>query len=362
MAIYFIIIIIEFILYILLNSTYSRQKSQNIWLLCVFVILWVLAAFRSTKVGGDLEVYLPEFHDISGMSFRDAFKYELRKEKGFLLFEKIISIFSTSDHFYLFCVSSLIYIIYYKAIKQHSCNYYLSGMLFTCIMFPASLNILRATISVGLGLHMYPYIKKRNFKMFIFLLVVATLIQRTSIIMLPMYFLYDIKYRPKLLLLLIFFSMVLSISFSGSQVVTIIQRYIMYDDHDMSHWSEQTAGLTNMAYVLFFLTIGLMLIYKTQKKKGMRKDSEFELIITFLSVAVCFQLFSSVFMLMTRLGLFYYSYLIILAPYIISRIRIIKPLYVVKYTLVFIFLLIYISGIIKNGQAISPYSFSISIL
>ena len=351
---YYFILSIEIILF-LSCSKYNKKQQKECLLLSMF-ILFVFSAFRDITVGGDLERYLPEFNNISKENFfkiiRDGYG---TRERGFAIFEKIIS-FLSSNPFAFISVNSFVFIYCsYKAIRGNSCNYILSSLLFTLLLYTNSYNIIRASLVVVIGLNMLQSIICRRPKTFYLLLLLAVSIQRTSIALLPMYYLWNLKFKAIRLYIAIIGSLILSFLLSGSGVLNIlidVFGYTIKDEGELDFWSENSAGLTTMALFLLALTVYTIFVYSKSKVS----DKLCEFYITLLTISTCIQFFSSILTVVNRFSLFYYSYIIFALPYLFMRLPKSFPTFI-KSMLIIAFIALYILGLWGDVQHIVPYKF-----
>ena len=351
---YYLILFIELLLYIICQKKFKGH--QQLCLMITFVLLFIFAAFRAETVGGDLQRYLPEFFEVSKAKFSDVILYGYgQRERGFAILERAIAFLSDTSFAFIFTTSLIFCVLGIRAIKVSSDNYILSGMLFTLLLYPNSYNIIRASLTVVIGLNMIPYIRRRELKKFLLLLLIAVLIQRTSIVLLPIYFLYGKRYSITLLLIMLFGSFALSYVLTGSFITTILNDYLnmaLNDEFGLSYFSEHNTGVTKMAF--FLLGMSIFMLYSYNKSKI--DDTLGYFYITLLVIATCLQFFSSLFSLINRLSLFYYAFLIISLPYLF---RIMPKSFtpIVRLGLIFIFIILYISGMQTDVQEIVPYKF-----
>ena len=351
---YYFILIVEIILFLFLNK--HRKKDQKECLLITMLLLFFFSAFRDITVGGDLERYLPEFNSIANESlYKIVTEGYGTRERGFAIFEKIISLVCNSSFAFILANSVVCIYLAYRSIKFNSCNYILSSLLFTLLLYTNSFNILRASIAVLLGLNMMQSIVNRKVKTFYLLLILATSIQKTSIVMVPMYYLWNLNFRAKGLYIIIGCSIIASFILTGSSIIDILTGvfgYTFKDDGELDFWSETSSGLTTMSIFLTGITIYSIFVYSRSKR--IDKISEFFIFV--LTIATCFQFFSSIFTLVNRFSLFYYSYIILAIPYLFKNYpKAFPPL--IRGFIIIAFIMLYIKGLSKDVQHIVPYKF-----
>lgn len=356
MAIYIIILIIFPLIYLFFKYYPIKGKNELLFCLIYFFILFVISAFRSETVGGDLENYLPEFDAVSKMNFKQLFvDGYFGREKGFLVIEKIISVISSSHQAYIFFTSLIFCSISYYVIIKYSANVYLSIFLFITISYLFSFNIIRAAIAGSICLLSYNAIITRKFIKFLLIIVSASLIHITAIFALPLYFLWNLDYKPYRVIFFIIVSLIISYIISGSIAVSymieLLPYFAIYENS--SYVSDFSSGLTTLSYAMIIFTLLEMYLYKISSGK----DKISELFIWITASATSIQFFASLFVLINRISSIYYAFIIISLPYLLKR-------YNGKYKSLFLFfialyfILLYIIILTQDQQAIIPYSFT----
>lgn len=181
-----------------INENKNAKKTYLFW--CGFIILFFIA-FRNKDLGSvDSQNYYNNW-----VTLRDAdwekFKYianESNMETGYLFM-----IFFISKVFYypqfVFVLSGLLFVIAIcKTVYDNSKDVILSMVLYVCLgMYIFMVQGLRQSLSISLCLLSISCIKKRKFIPFLLYLIPAFLFHRTSIVFLPMYFLYGFNFSAK---------------------------------------------------------------------------------------------------------------------------------------------------------------------
>lgn len=350
--------LLSFILFAGIFSSILPQEKGPRAFLCFFTffLFFAFSAGRSFDVGGDLSQYLPEYHDIKSISFYDLIQNGYgSREYGFLIIEKIFSYFLPSERGYLVWTSFVILFLYFYAISKYSQNTFLSIFLFCTLIFGNTLNILRASISVALGLCSLKSVVDRKFVSFLLYVLGATLIQRTAITLLPLYFLYGRKYNPRLIIIFMLGALFASFLLEGNSLMTFISTYIQtYSSlEDTDYILEKSSGISPMSVLLCGLTILGMWVHSMRS----RKDPMLEFYVYVIAFATVIQFFSSVFVLMNRISYFYYSFIIFYVPLLISRFNRIGNRRFFKVGFMFFFAIFYFYGLLENVQHIYPYQF-----
>lgn len=355
MALYFILIFV-----FLIFSLFSGRKQNHILPIVSFVILFVISAFRKQTVGGDLQRYLPTFARVQQTGWGDLLiwndnEFSFMSEFGFRYLQKVMGYIDTSNQFYIIFTSFFVLSIAIYAINKYSLDKALSIFIYVSIIYLNSFNIIRACLSVAICLLSYKYIREKKLLPFVVLMFLAISVQRTSIFFLPAYFLYNVKLNVKFVLVALVAALFFSLALTGSQFANFVNYYFSSFEisEDTNLVNESSSGLTMMAIFLLFTTILSIYVYR----KRLIENKKIEFLIYMLVIATMIQFFSSVFILLNRISLFYYSYLIFLIPHIEQKCFRNYSRLSYKFLYLIAFLAIYSVGILKDTNGIIPYLF-----
>lgn len=181
-----------------INENQNAKKTYLFW--CGFVI-FLFIALRDKGLGSvDSLNYYNNWLTLRDADF-EKYKYivsESDMESGYLFL-----IFCISKVFYypqfVFVLSGLLFTIAIcKTVYENSKDVILSMLLYVCLgLYIFMVQGLRQSLSISLCLLSISYIKKRRFIPFLLCLIPAFLFHRTSIVFLPMYFLYGFNLSTK---------------------------------------------------------------------------------------------------------------------------------------------------------------------
>ena len=149
-----------------------------------------VAGFRY-DVGTDyLYTYVPKFKEIA--NGQDSYF-----EWGFFLLNKVIQLY-TLDYFWLFLICAAItYIIVFDCIYRYLKDPAFGIFLFvTTTSYFVSLNTTRQYIAIAVFLWAVRYIKRKEFWKYAIAIVLGSLFHSSILIMLPLYCLCKLKFRP----------------------------------------------------------------------------------------------------------------------------------------------------------------------
>lgn len=355
-AVLIIIPLVSF-LSVLIKDKSDRGKLQ---LFVYFVILLLISSLRKDTVGGDLARYLPEYFAISNISFFDLIKNGYaERELGFLYIEKLFSIILPTARGYLFWTSLIFLSISFSAIKKESSIIWLTVFLFCSFgLFTNSLNIIRASITISIGLYSFRFIEKRKFAKFLSCVIIAFFIQKTALFLLPIYFLWNIKYSVFRVILLVLSSFVASHLLSGDSFLLFVDNYLQLYELKETSLVTSNSGITPYALFLLFLLIIGMIVYKIHNVP----DKRFEFLLYVIATALSIQFFSSIFSLLNRISMFYGAFVIFYIPDMINKFND-KSKYIMYGLTVVIFIIFFLTSMSidpvthSDTQRVVPYMF-----
>lgn len=355
MILYFVIIIF----FLLLTITADSKQNRAIPFFS-FLVLFIVSAFRKETVGGDLKRYLPTFDRVQHTNWGDLLtwndsQFSFFSEYGFRYLQKVMSCIDGSNQFYIIFTSFFVIGTAMYAINKFSVDKALSVLVYVSIAYLNSFNIIRASLCISICLLSFQYIKERQLLRFLIMMAIAISIQRTSIFFIPAYSLYNLKFNNRLIIIGIVCSLTASMVLTGSEFANFVNTYFtIFEISDESYLiSDASTGLTSLALFLLFATFFSLYIYKKNKNE----DKDMEFFIYVLVIATIIQFFSSVFMLLNRISLFYYSYLVFFIPYMLKKYKKRNGMIFFKIVFIIAFVAIYSMGVFKDTNGDVPYLF-----
>ncbi len=222
---------IFFILILGMIFIYYRPTKKKKKFFCIFSSLqWIfVSGLRNSLVGADTLSYMLMFEYVEMYSWEKILKIfkdnyfqgrklliledkDLYNDTGYIIFEKIVHIFTNNAQMYLFIVAiiifaSLAYFIYYNS-EDPVFSYILFSTLFYSFYAITGIRQSLATaLIVFIGTE---YIKKKKLWNFLIISLIAYTLHKSAILFVPFYFLAHIEITKKYLIyfyggLLLFF-------------------------------------------------------------------------------------------------------------------------------------------------------------
>lgn len=153
----------------------------------------------------------------------------------------------------------------------------------------------------------YKYIKERKLLKFLICVFIASLFHKTSIVFLPAYFLYKLK-----------FNYVLGFLYTAILVVTIFFKETIFVFLSNFIGKEVVAEQTGAYTLLIIVTIIIIASLLFYKKSKQQNDKEL-ILFNFNMVTFYLIQFVTVSQIAIRVVYYYYIYMIIFIPYILSK-------------------------------------------
>ncbi len=170
-----------------------KDKEKYSAFLCVLPMA-LLYALRYRRIGADTPGYVSSFLNIRNYTFSELFENEFRHEKGFLLYEKIISLFTDNYTVYFLITSIILFGILGRFAYKYSGNVCVFLFLFVSLgTYQFYLTGLRQALAMSICMLAFDYVKNKKVCKFILYVIFASLFHRSAIIFLIVYPLCNLK-------------------------------------------------------------------------------------------------------------------------------------------------------------------------
>lgn len=337
---------------------YKNKKSKkiviNFKVMCWYIseiILIIVAAIRY-DVGKDyMYTYVPYFNGILTGNINENI------EIGFYLLNKLIQIF-TRDYAWIFIVCSVIFFHYiYKAIREQSPIPTLSVFLLVgTTYYFIFLNTMRQMIAISIFLYAIKFIKERNFKKYLIYMLIAMSIHTSSVILIPIYFIYGVRLNTEKTILILFLSIILKPVFTN--ILLKILEFTKYNMYVDSRFDTNSTG-----YIVIAINVCVLLfsvIYYRRKKEfskeedNVSKEYSFYSILQLISTIIA--IYDGSLPLLNRIRWGTGISIIILIPMIIKQEhnKNTRIIYVFMIVLLYSIYFLYTIGV-KNANSVLPY-------
>lgn len=185
------------------EKMFAHRKWQALIISSFFSAWFLLLALRHFSVGTDIKGYITWFGSVSKMSFAGIFQ-NFNGEYGFWILNKLISLISTNEQFYL-AIMALVCIspVWYLYAKECD-NALVAIVLFLVLLFTMYFSGLRQCIAMGFVVPAYYFTKKKKIIPFILMVVLGSLFHISAWVMLVIYPIYHVRLKGNMLFVFLF--------------------------------------------------------------------------------------------------------------------------------------------------------------
>lgn len=313
----------------------DRNAKEKFMLYATFVSLVFFHTFIDIYSIPDLEPYYLEFLQVEHNTWTEILSGETsRLEIGFLVLLKLVNSIGGDFRIVLLICSLLIITPYYIAIRKYSPYAALSVILILLTTYNQSLFVLRQHIAIAITIYSYQFVINRNFRKFAIAMVLAFLFHKSSIVFIPIYFIYGIKNNKSYIITIIASTVVLSL------ITRVLYSSIGFEMGYNTYIEDNENTTNNLQSILYLLILiaYIFFINNSSLKPGINKLSLTLLIFTTILCSVGIGL-----SMISRLSLYYNAILFISTPLTSRYINdnIIKFAYVICIIAVFTYMTFY---------------------
>lgn len=217
---YYLLIIV-----VTIQGLLCLKNNNKIFLFIIFFELFFISGFRNWNIGNDTKNYINVF-----VAITSNLDLSSHMEKGYLLFNKALSLFTDNPQSILLVTSFLILGIILYFIYKYSKFIFLSTLLFVILQFAITLNIVRQYMALIIVLLGFKFVIKRQFIPFFLFCLLATTFHTSAIVAIVFYFIYplNIKIKNIIVILVLTFLIFIFIAPFLDKIFQILGRYQSY--------------------------------------------------------------------------------------------------------------------------------------
>ncbi len=294
------IYIVIFLLAFLLSAIAEKMKndSKRIYVICTILAILipaVMAGLRASGVGTDTKVYIDWVFksSVKSKGIVDIFIFikTSKVEPLYCLLNFIVSRFTNNLSIMYFLLELIFLTFSYLACKvmskklNISCSF--TYLVILLLFFNKSLNLCRQSLSMAICLFSLQYILSRDWKKFFLLMILALGFHNSSVLFIPLYFIYPItiseKNSSKAFKILSLIVLVLCIVFFKQIVVLLVSKGII--SSKFLNYVYLFGKENNIKFIEIITQLGILIITLLFSKnlKLHSKYNDFFIYIAFLS-------------------------------------------------------------------------------
>lgn len=259
--IYYIFAAVMPLLIMTMKNTFEKAKNVVIddksGTILSILPMALMFALRYKRIGGDTIGYVRAFESIRNFSWSYCFSGESRHEIGFLLYEKVISVFTDNYTVYFIITAIILFGVLGRFAYKYSGNPYIFLFLFITLgTYQFYLTGLRQALAMTICLLAFDFIVSKKFWKFVFTVAVGYFFHKSAIVFLIAYPLCNVKKMSNSIALYGVTTVGLAVSFTVFS--GFVNRLLGYN-----YGVEETGnGLIFLTLVLIFTVYGLLNINK----------------------------------------------------------------------------------------------------
>ncbi|MBO4587475.1 MAG: EpsG family protein [Bacteroidales bacterium] len=238
---------------------YKSPQKNALFLSVAFFSMWYIHSMVNPDTFNDLPKYREVFNSIGITQWGRISNHwaAVDMELGYLYMNKLVYKLTSSFSVFLWIYSFIMLILYFRTIDKYSPYLVLSVLLVLLIPYNQSLFVIRQHMAVAIYFASIPLILERKLFSFLLVAILAFFIHRSSIIFIPVYFLYFFNGRRLVYVLLSF--IVLFVVFWGS--ITVLSASFF----DYGWFAQQAEGRTNISTFIQVLMFFLLYVFALGK-------------------------------------------------------------------------------------------------
>lgn len=200
MLAYNLLLLLILVLGICLCEIKKSKLNNAIFLVIVSVTMIVMSYLRANTVGIDYKQYGDYFTQVrnGGWSFLISSQNAYRVEPGFSLLNYLVSLFTGDVHIFMLVVSIIAVGLTAVLLYKYSPIPWVGMFVFVSFgFFGNTLSFIRQSIAIAIFLFAVHFLKEKKLLPYILVILLAASFHKTTLIMIPVYFIAHIKVNWK---------------------------------------------------------------------------------------------------------------------------------------------------------------------
>ncbi len=287
----------------------------NVFLAGTFFPAFLLMGARGESVGTDTSVYLTYLSGIAQLKWKTFFsggwdRQFCTSEKGFMVFEKILSYFTVNGQWLLILCAAIYIWCIYRFVRHFNHHLLTAVATFLCVgSYMPAMNVMRQCVAVGFCCTAWVCLQEKGYKKAVLWILLACTFHRSSAIFFAMVILKKIPANRKVFLLAA--AAAAAFSVWGSRIIYWVIRFIpVYAArYGRGRWEISTAnGIKVLWFIIALIIIELAF---TTDWKNSENHIVFEIMLcsmAYLGINIVGQSFDG----FDRLAIFFQPFLILL--------------------------------------------------
>ena len=277
----------------------NNEKIKGVLFAILTILLpSIIAGIRHISMGVDGTIYVePVLRSFKGLTISKA--WGLHKiEKGYIILTYIISTITMNPNVMLFIISLIInYFVFMTAYKlRNNVNMTLFMIIFVLYFYTKSLNIMRQAIGISIFMYSLTFLKKKDYLKTFLYTFLAVLFHDSILIccfIYVLYFINNLKIKPKTKMMIISSLMILVMFFSFNikwivKILVVDLNIIAqkYDDYLTNIHNFKFNFLDLFVKIFLFILAWIVCRYEKNKEERMYNLTMLESVIIGLILTI----------------------------------------------------------------------------
>ena len=308
--------LISTFIFSLLSRVVEREKKRvaSIIFICVAsIILIIPSAFRNNI--GDTYVYISSFKKMGTMNLIEVVKEF--GDVGYYIFTYLLYKISSNPQIMIFATATITQICYIKFFYKYRSLLELQIFMYiTAGAFFVSMNGIRQSLAAAIIVLATKYIINKDFKKFLLVIILASSIHQSALIMIPIYFIVLQKPGSKRIFIMIGLSLIGVVLFN--QLMPYLFKILQgsnYEHYERVFKEGTEQGANILRVIIAFVPIMLAYI----KKDEIKELKGANIFVNMSVINFIFMIFSLRTWIFARFTIYFNLYNFILLPYLIYK-------------------------------------------
>jgi len=297
----------------------SSPKNNKIFCILASCNWILLSGLRHLTIGADTIKYGYYFEQAKKISWGTLWKDGVNifihgtmgKDPGYIVFQKLLQFFTGSYRVYLILIAVIFTLSLGIWIYKNSRDSFVSFLIYSCLFYSFfSITGTRQTVATALVVFVgYNFIKERNFRIFLLLILIAMTIHFSAICYLPFYFIANKEITNKYLVL--YGTAFFGVFIFKEQIYRLGTKLIGYDQY--LPYKE-----TGTTWTFSFFLLALTVVTLLKRNEILKNNARAKHFINALFIAALLVPFTFVNPAAMRVIQYYSLSIMLLVPEIIS--------------------------------------------
>lgn len=320
----------------------KENKPSKIFLYIIIIVLIAISGMRdlSYNKGSDEDLYRNYYDRI--MIMKSDARGENR-EYGYWLINYILTLFIKDNQAIIILCAVITNFLIVKNLYKYSNYFNFSLFLYISLgTYFETFNVMRQFLAAAILFQGINYIIEKKKIKYIICVAIATSIHFSAIVMLPIYWIVQIKNKKKLYYSIIIFAVIFSITFFI--IIGVLGSNIVKFEGYYNAFYNGSYGVNIFRILVISLPV---ILIGLQYNKIIKGKEELEIIYFHSFLCMIFMICAYQYVIIARLCIYFYVYYIIMVPELIYLIKEQKSRI---FALVLIYCLYFIFGYINCGK------------